>query len=209
MILFIQILLVTTSFAVEADFGSDSIEYFEGKITYDHSYEPDSLAGYLGSESIFYYKAGNYKQVFNGEKVKESTYNRKDNSIYSFIGEDTVITSCDQKSEIIKDYDIFEDAAEILGEKCDLLVLRTNSRLAYYYFSNKYSINPAALENHKYSSLSFVYSKTKSLPLKIINQYSNFKVTMTAVKIEKKQISEDFFNFNGKSHKSELILKNK
>lgn len=209
MTLFIQVLLVTSAFAVEIDSGNDSIEYFEGKIIYDHSYEPDSLAGYFGSESIFYYRAGNYKQVFNGEKVRESIYNRKDNLIYSFINEDTVITSCDQESEIIEDYKIFEDAAEILGEKCDLLMLSTNRRLAYYYFSDKYSIDPKSLEYHKYSSLSFVYSKTKSLPLKIINQYPNFRVTMTAVKIEKKHINEDFFNVNGKSHRSEWIPKNK
>ncbi|MEM6380577.1 MAG: hypothetical protein AAF705_20500 [Bacteroidota bacterium] len=176
------------------NFQISNSNYFEGFVTYTHEYSIDSLSHFYGDSSVYFFKEGNYKQVFNGEKVKLSLYDVDSNKIISIVNSDTIVTDCSKKSEDILGYEVTEDAETVFGKPCDLLVLRTNRRTVYYFYNDDLSIDPIRMSGHEYSSLSFIYSKTSALPLKIVNRYANFSVTMTAVDVRKTSLEEGIFD---------------
>ena len=166
---------------------------FEGIVTYHHEYSIDSLSRFYGEESTYFFKKGNYKQVFNGQGAKLSIYDVGKNEIVSVISQDTIVTDCGLKSEDILDYEIIENSEKVLDELCHVLIIKTDRRVTHYFYSDNYKVRPSFMENHKYGSLSFIYSKIKALPLRIVTYYPSFSIKMTAIAVKEKELSDKLF----------------
>ena len=120
-------------------------------------------------------------------------YNRRTGKIITIIGSDTIATESQLESEVLIDYKVVENVDEVFGKLCHVLIIKTNRRNGWYYYNDDYQIDPTVMAGHIYSSLSFIYSKTKALPLKIINRYPNFSSTVIAIGIEEKDLSDRIF----------------
>ena len=91
-------------------------------------------------------------------------------------------------------YEIQKNKAEILGYKCDALVVQTNTGNATYYFSKKVKVNPKHYENHQYGNWALVMEQAKSLPLKIEMETPQFTLVSEAVEIKEMELDSDFFD---------------
>jgi hypothetical protein len=69
---------------------------------------------------------------------------------------------------------------------------------AQYYYSDKLKIDPAFLISHEYGSLSFIYSKTEAVPLKIINKYDDITIVMVARDINRMALPDSIFSLDKK-----------
>ena len=72
---------------------------------------------------------------------------------------------------------------EILGYKCDELVLTCKSGVLKYYFNPKLSADPSLFANHKLGNWYEYVSRTKSLSLKSIIESPQFFLESVATEV--------------------------
>ena len=184
------------------------VQEFEGKITYKHFvtaidslYNVEDDYEYAGKTSIFFYKEGNYKWVNDNAYVEMEIFsNSERTSCLKFKENDTILKlQSNIENEKIIEFSITKNGENILGKKCDVLIIKAGSNgnlwERRYSFNKDYKINPESFNNYKYNSTDFIYSKTKSLPLKIELIFKDRKVTYIAMKIERIEVPLEIFNF--------------
>jgi hypothetical protein len=91
------------------------------------------------------------------------------------------------KSELNK------NVIEVLGYKCDELVLTCKSGVQKYYFNSKFKIDAKLFENHKFGNLYEYMSKAKALPLKLVIENAQFSMESVAASIEEQKINDEIF----------------
>lgn len=203
------------TFFIVRDSAADYSNYFEGIITYMIRYESNDpairtvdLASANGTLAEFYFKAGNYLQKSNGRHKYSELFHRSENKFYEQASKGDTIKwiDCSKKNEVLIGADLSENSTEIiLDHTCKSLKMETNDfsgqkfRTGYYFFSNDLKIDPKWFEKCKYRSANRMYSKTKSIPLKIIYVRNNFKVIMTAIGLEKKKLDDSVFELDKSS----------
>lgn len=191
---------------------------FEGVITYSHNvtainhdYNIDRDFGYIGKQSDFYYKSGRYKWLNQNAFMQMDMYRNMDTvEFLKMQSTDTILYAPNNFSnEKVKDYKIFRNEDTVLGHICNVLVINATSAVGdwtrRYSFSKEFSINPTLFENYKYNSTNIIYSLMKALPLKIELIYQDRKITYLAIKIQKKAIRDDFFEFNSETNFKSLM----
>jgi len=95
--------------------------------------------------------------------------------------------------EILK-AEINKDVIEILGYKCDELVLTCKSGIQKYYFNTKLSVDTKLFVNHKFGNWYDFLSKSNSLPLKSIVTNSQFTLESVATAINEMELDKTFFD---------------
>jgi len=200
--------LLATLFAVTS-FGQD----FEGKIVYRNSIKSklpnvsdEQFTSMLGSKQEYFIKGGDYKSVTNGSFVQWQLYINKDNKLYNKMANSEALLWNDgavNTDEVLKS-ELNKDATEILGYKCDELVLTCKSGVQKYYFNSKLSLDPTQFINHKYGNWYEFVSRTKSLPLKSIVDNSQFTLESIATEVEPMKLVKTLFELpeNTKTLKS-------
>ncbi|HEY0030585.1 MAG TPA: hypothetical protein VGC65_07495 [Bacteroidia bacterium] len=197
------ILTVTTLFG----------QSFEGKITYKNSYKSklsnmkdEQFNSMMGTKQEYYIKGGNYKSVTNGTFSQWQIYINKDNKLYSKMSNSETVLWNDgsvNPDSIVK-IQLNKDVTEILGYKCDELVLTCKSGTQKYYFNSKLGVDTEFYTNHKYGNWYDYLKNANSLPLKMI--IDNQQFTMESVATEVKSIKQDAKEFklpeNSKTAKS-------
>jgi hypothetical protein len=179
--------LLATLFAVTS-FGQS----FEGKIVYRNSIKSklpnvtdEQFTSMLGTTQEYFIKDGDYKSVTNGSYVQWQLYINKDNKLYNKMANSEALLWNDgavNTDEVLKT-ELHKDAAEILGYKCDELVLTCKSGVQKYYFNSKVSANPKQFENHKFGNWYEYLSRAKSLPLKSIIENPQFILESVATEV--------------------------
>ena len=81
--------------------------------------------------------------------------------------------------EILK-AEVNKGVTEILGYKCDELILTCKSGTQKYYFSTKLSVDTKLFVNHKFGNWYDFLSKSNSLPLKSIVDNGQFTLKSVA-----------------------------
>jgi hypothetical protein len=192
------IVIIFTVLATINVFGQN----FEGKIFYTNSYKSKNpkmtdqqWTSMMGSTQEYLIKGGDYKSIANGTLVQWQIYINKDNKLYNKMSNSETALWNDasiQGDEILK-VEVNKGVTEILGYKCDEVILTCKSGVQKYYFNSKLSVDTKLFVNHKFGNWFDYLSKSNSLPLKSIIESAQF--TMESVATEVKPMKLDTKTF--------------
>lgn len=188
-------------------------QHFEGKIVYKNSYSSktpgvtdEQLTSMLGSVQEYYIKDGDYKSVLNGSLVESQLYINKDNKLYNKMSNSEEFFWNDgatNPDEILKT-EINKGVIDILGYKCDELVLTCKSGVQKFYFNSGLTVNIEMFKDHKFGNFYEILSRTNSLPLKVVMENQQFAVESIATEVIPMKLEKSFFELpaNAKTTKS-------
>lgn len=188
-------------------------QIFQGKIIYRNTYKSnvagatdEQLTQMFGTTTDYYIKDGDQKSVTNGSYFQSQLYINTDNKLYNklavsekYYWED----GATNKDEVLN-FQLNKNATEILGYKCDELILDCKSGKQTYYFSSSLGVNASLFEKHKYGNWYFYLTKANGLPLKMILETPQFSLESVATEVKSMQLEKSFFNFpaNAQTEKS-------
>lgn len=189
---FLLLLISFTSFS----------QNFEGEIIYSNTYTSKNLqlkdeqwSLMLGNTQNYLVKGGDYKSITNGKLMQWQLYINKDNKLYNKMANSDIVYWNDasiQGDEVIK-IEINNNVLEILGYKCDEIVLTCKSGVQKYYFNSKISIDPKVFINHKFGNWYDYLSKSNALPLKMILENPQFTTISIATEIKPMKLEVNTF----------------
>lgn len=186
---------------------------FEGKIVYKSTYKSkmpnvtdEQFTQMLGSTLEYHIKNGNYKSVTNGSFLLWQLYVNKDNKLYNKMANAEALLWNDgaaNSDEVLK-AEVNKGVTDILGYKCDELILTCKSGTQKYYFSTKLAVDTKLFINHKFGNWYDFLSKSNSLPLKSIIDNGQFTLESVATEVKAMKFDNTFFELpaNAKTTKS-------
>jgi hypothetical protein len=134
---------------------------FEGKIVYNNSYKSKNpkmtdqqWTSMMGSTQEYLIKGGDYKSISNGTLVQWQLYINRDNKLYNKMSNSETAFWIDvsvQGDEILK-VEVNKGVTEVLGYKCDEVILTCKSGVQKYYFNSKLSVDTKLFANHKFGN---------------------------------------------------------
>ena len=176
---------------------------FEGKIVYANSYKSkmpnvtdQQFATMMGSTQEYFIKGGDYKSAANGSFFQWQLYVNKDNKLYSKMANSETLLwndGSENKDEIIKT-ELNKGVTEILGYKCDELILTCKSGTQKYYFNSKLSVDTKLFISHKYGNWYDYLLKANALPLKTIVDNSQFTLESVATEVKEIKLNKTLFD---------------
>ncbi|HYH16041.1 MAG TPA: hypothetical protein VD794_12505 [Flavisolibacter sp.] len=178
---------------------------FEGEVIYNNLFKSkinnltDSQLGVMiGSKQEYLIKGGNYKSFMNGQTISMQLYDYKTNRLYNRTPKSDTLYWFDASinTDKVINYEIKKNAAYVLGNLCDAIVMKTKTGTTTIYYSEKYKVDSSSYTNHHYSNWSFFVLKTGSLPLKTIIETNHFSMESTAIEIKKLKLDDDYFEID-------------
>jgi hypothetical protein len=190
--LFIFTLVATSTFAQD----------FEGKIVYQNSYKSkipnisdQQFTAMMGTTQEYIIKNGNYKSTTNGTFAQWQLYINNDNRLYNKLANTAAILWNDgaiNSDEVIK-AEVNKNVIDILGRKCDELILTCKSGIQKYYYNAELRVTPALFENHKFGNWNEVMARTNSVPLRILVDNQQFSLECNAVEVQAMELNAKVF----------------
>jgi hypothetical protein len=186
---------------------------FEGKIIYKNSLKSkiagltdEQFTAMVGATQEYYIKGGDYKSVNNGSLVQWQLYVNKDNKLYNKMSNSEALLfneGAANTDTVLKAF-INKGVTEILGYKCDELVLTCKSGVQKYYFSSSLAVDAKLYVNHKYGNWYEYLSRSNALPLKMVIDNAQFVLESSATEIKPMKLELSFFELpaNVKTMKS-------
>ncbi len=175
---------------------------FEGEMIYKNSYKikipgitNEKFTEMMGTRQEYYVKGGEYKSINNGSLVQWQAYINKENKLYTKMSSSEEALWNDgavNDDEVLK-AEINKGVTEVLGYKCDELVLTCKTGIQKYYFNTKFGIDPKLYSNHKFGNWYEIISRTKALPLKMIIDNAQFSLESIAEEIKPMKLEQSFF----------------
>lgn len=171
---------------------------FEGEIVYQTSFKskiPDITAkefsAVMSVGKNFFIKDGDFKYETEGTHELWELYINADNKIYHKYSNSEKLTWNDASidREDVLSTEFHRDAAEILGYKCDEIILNCNIGIHKYYFSSKLHIDGKLYTNCLIGNWYAYLSEANAIPLKIV--FDNEQVSMETIAIEVKPMILD------------------
>lgn len=191
-------LLVVLALSVGSAYG----QMFEGKIVYQTSYKSkmpnvtdEQFSSMMGTTQEYFIKGGSYKTTSNGAMLQWQLYDNAENKLYSKMANAPAVWWNDgavSTDEVLKT-GINRNATEILGYKCDELVMTCKSGVQRYYFSNKLKVDPKSFDKHKFANWNVYISNTGALPLKMSIDNPQFVMESVAVEVKPMKLDDEFF----------------
>lgn len=176
---------------------------FEGKIVYKNTYTsktPNVSSAYwekiMGTEQVYFIKKGNYKSEMNGSAIMWQLYIQRENKLYNKIANlDGILwNDCAENSDEVLKVELNKGVTEVLGYKCDELILTCKSGIQKYYFNKKIGADVQLFINHKYGNWYDFLSKSNALPLKIIVHNDKFSLESVAIELKKMSLEDTIFD---------------
>lgn len=178
-------------------------QVFEGKIIYKNkitslteNVSSQKWEEMMGTTMEYAIKNGNYKSSTDGEFIQWQLYTKKDNKLYSkFSNSQSVYFNMgtDNKDKVYK-AEVRKGAKEVLGYKCDELVLTCETGTQKFYYHPVLAVNPEDFKNHKYANWDEFLTRAKALPLMmVIEQKGKFVIETTAVKVIPQKLNDSMF----------------
>ncbi len=174
---------------------------FEGKISYNNAYKSkkwilsdEKLNSLMGTKQDFFVKGGDYKSITNGT-FQWTAFVNKDNKIYTKILDNETIYWNDaltQESTIIK-VELHKDAIEILGYKCDEIILTTKDGTSKYYFNIATAADFKLYEKHKFGNWYEYLKMANAWPLKIVIDNDKFSLISIATEVKEMKLDGKAF----------------
>lgn len=186
---------------------------FEGKITYQNSYtsklpnvQDQQFNTMMGTTQEYIIKGGDYKSSSNGSLVQWQLYINKDNKLYNKMSNSETIfwNEGNTNPDSIINVEINKGVTEILGYKCDEVILTCKSGVQKYYFNQKVAVDISLFKNHLYGNWYDFLKVSKSLPLKSIIETQQFSMISVATDIKEMKLDDKEFQLpeNAKTAKS-------
>ena len=97
-----------------------------------------------------------------------------------------------QGDEVIK-VEVNRSVTEVLGYKCDEVILTCKSGVQKYYFNAKLAVDIALYKNHKFGNWYDYLSKSNALPLKSIIETEQFSMESIAIEVKAMKIDNKIF----------------
>ena len=178
---------------------------FEGKIIYKNAYKSklpkvtdEQFTSMLGTTQTYFIKGGDYKSETNGTFVQWQIYVSKDNKLYNKMANSETLIWNDGaiNSDTVLKAELNKGVTEILGYKCDELILTCKSGVQKYYFNSKLSVDPTLFVNHKFGNWYEFVSRSKSLPLKSIVDNAQFTFESVATEVIPMKIEKGVFELS-------------
>ncbi len=177
-------------------------QFFEGKIFYTITYKSKNpkitdqqWTSMLGSIQEYLIKDGNYKSIANGNLVQWQLYVNKDNKLYNKMSnsETAVWNDASVQDDEILNVEVNKGVTEILGYKCDEVILTCKSGVQKYYFNSKLSVDTKLFTNHKFGNWFDYLSKSNSLPLKSVIETAHFTMESVATAVNPMKLDTKTF----------------
>lgn len=165
---------------------------FEGKIIYSNSYvsknpqmTDQQWTSMLGPTQEFLIKGGDYKSILNGTLVQWQLYINKDNKLYNKMSNSEIAfwNDASVQGDEIQKVEVNKGVMEVLGYKCDEVILTCKTGVQKYYFNSKLSADTKLFTNHKFGNWFDYLSKSNSLPLKSVVETAQFTMESLASEI--------------------------
>ena len=146
----------TITFLISILFAINSFgQSFEGKVVYKNTYKSkmpnvadEQFTTMMGSTQEYFIKNGDYKSVGNGSFFQWQLYVNNDNKLYSKMANSETLLWNDgatNSDEILK-AEVNKNVIELLGYKCDELVLTCKSGTQKYYSTQNFLLILSYLE---------------------------------------------------------------
>lgn len=190
--------LIFTFFSSITVFG----QTFEGKIFYSNKYKSNNpqvtdqqLTSMMGSSQEYLIKGGDYKSIANGTLVQWQLYRNNENKLYTKMSNSETTFWNDasiQGDEVLK-VEVNKEVTEILGYKCDEIILTCKSGTQKYYFNRDLSVNTTLFTTHKFGNWFDYLSKSNSLPLKSVIETAQFTIESVATEVKAMKLDSDTF----------------
>ncbi len=174
-------------------------QIFEGKITYQNIYKSklpnvtdQQFTTMMGSIQDYIIKGGNYKSGSNGTLFLWQLYQNKDNKLYSKMSNSETILWNDGSvnTDSVLKVELNKQVTEILGYKCDELVLNCKSGVQKYYFNSKLGVDISLYIKHLYGNWYDYLKVAKALPLKSVIETQQFTLTSVAKEVKEMKIDD-------------------
>jgi hypothetical protein len=203
------LILLTAFLTTISSYGQS----FEGKIVYSNTYKSkmpnvtdEQFTSMMGSTQEYYIKNGDYKTVANGSYFQSQNYINNENKLYTKMANSEAFLWNDAATnpdEVLKS-ELNKEVTEILGYKCDELILTCRSGIQKYYFNSKLSVDSKLFVNHKFGNWYDFVSKANALPLKSVIENAQFSLESIATNVTAMKLDNLFFALptNSKSMKS-------
>src|SRR5688500_9562817 len=182
----------TTSFA----------QSFEGIVKYKNTFKSkvpnvtdEQFSGMMGTSMEYLMKGSDYKTITNGNYLLWQLYISKDNKIYNKIANSPAILWNDvtiNTDEVLK-AETNKNVVEILGYKCDELILTCKSGIQKYYYNAGLKLDAKLYENFKYQNWYEYLSRANAVPLKMTIDNAQFYLESVATDVQKKNIDASVF----------------
>ena len=186
---------------------------FEGQIVYQNTFKSKSgkftdqqWTSKIGSTQNYFIKEGNYRSNTNGSMVQWQLYINSDNRLYNKIsGSETIYwNEGSVNADEVLSSEVTQIEVEILGYKCNELILTCKSGIQKYYYAPDLVLESSLFEKHKYGNFSEYATRAKSLPLKIIVDNAQFTMESLAIEVRPVTLEQSLFMLpkNAKTAKS-------
>jgi hypothetical protein len=175
---------------------------FEGEIVYQTRFKskiPDITAKEFSSVMSvgknFFIKDGDFKYETDGAHELWQLYTNADNKLYHKYSNSEVLIWNDASvnREEVLSTEIYKDAAEILGYKCDEIILNCNIGIHKYYFSSKLHIDGKLYANCLIDNWYAYLSNANAIPLKIVFDNEQVSVETTAIAVKPMILDKGIF----------------
>lgn len=191
----IGVLLFSSLLGFSQDFEG-AIEYKISNTSNHPSATIQSLEEHMGTQSICYFKKGNYKEITNSVYMGFNLFRPDKKRVYykHNLKDDTLrytITSSKPKSKFT--YDIYENTDTILGVICNRLVVNEEHVIKTYYYSNEYSLNPKHYKSFTLFNKYEIVKLMKAVYLKCILDYRYYTIDIEATKITRMKLPRGTF----------------
>lgn len=175
-------------------------EPFKGSIVYEVNvqaksdiYNQDKLSSMYGTFTTFYYNDGIYLQTYQDADIKFDYLNSKIGKYFiKFSTRNALLEfeAIQEKNNKLISFEQINEREKVLNYDCKAIKLKMES-LEYefqssvtFWYTNKLKIDYKQFESTKKFFLNRVYRAMESLPLKILIENNDYKIIMTASKIE-------------------------
>ncbi len=175
---------------------------FEGVIRYNLRFQDktgdmsdEEAVQFMGNKQTYYIKGNKYKSAMNGMLKVTQYYTGRDTLYNQMMGVNGLLyNDAKQKTEEVISANIKKNQVNVAGYSCDLLEIRTDGGTTLYYYNDAVKVNPEDYKNHEYGLWYFCLKKTGgALPLKLISDVSDIKLSIEAITVEKKKLSDAIF----------------
>jgi hypothetical protein len=192
------LLTVMIGFVVMTVFG----QAFEGKVLYAYTYKTKSMmvtdqkwSSALGATESYYIKGGDYKSITNGTLIQWQLYINKDNKLYSKSPKSETVFWNDGsvQGDVVYKSELKKNVAEVLGYKCDELILTCKSGVQEYFFNAALSVDAKLYTSHKFGNWYDYLSKANALPLKMILDTDQVTIECIATEIKPMKLDANLF----------------
>ena len=192
-----RIFLTLTLLVLTTTFGF--AQFFEGKVVYENTYKSkipqftdEQVQEMMGDNQTYLFKDGDYKSIMNGKFMEWQLYLNQENKLYRKMSNSELAFCNDAalNTDSVLSFEINRNVVEVLGYKCDELVLNCTSGIQKYYYSRKLAVDAKMFENHKYGNWYSFLDKAKAIPLKMVVDNPELKLTSIAISVEPMELSK-------------------